>query len=142
MPDDRLEREINEILDNIEQFPSPENRKARARKRALRRLVGSIGNAERAVARQISRVSISQLMLASFLMIIGSFFFRRFSPVLMQWVLLAGVVLFISSFTILVFTRGRSTQKGYWRGRDISERSPSFARRLRRWLSSRRRNRS
>ena len=141
MPDDRLEREINEILGNIEQFPSPENRKARARKRALRRLVGAIGNAERAVARQISRVSISQLMLVSFLMIIGSFFLRRFSPALMQWVLLAGVVLFISSFTILVFTRGGSSRTGYWRGRDISERSPSFAARLRRWLSSRRRNR-
>ena len=32
---DRLEREINEILNKIEQFPTAESRRARARKRAL-----------------------------------------------------------------------------------------------------------
>ncbi len=140
MPDDRLEREINEILDNIERFPGPESRRVRARKRLLRRLANSIANSQRAMARQLSRISIGQLMLLSFLIIGGSIFFRRFSPLLMQWALLAGVVLFVSTFAILVFTRGGSSQQGYWRGREIGSDSPSIATRLRRWFSDRRRN--
>jgi len=137
MPDDQLEREINEILDNIERFPGPESRRTRARKRLLRRIANSVASAQRAVARQLSRISIGQLMLLSFLMIGGSIFFRRFSPLLMQWALLAGIVLFVSSFAILVFTRGGSSQQGYWRGREISSDSPSIAMRLRHWFSTR-----
>ena len=141
MPDDRLEREINEILDNIKRFPGPETRRARARKRVLRQFANSVASAQRVVARQLSRVSIGQVMLLSFLIIVGSFFFLRFSPVLRQWALLAGVVLFASSFAVLVFTQGGSGQGGYWRGREIGARSPQLAARLRRWFSSRRRNR-
>ncbi len=137
MPDDRLEREINEILDNIERFPGPESRRARARKRLLLRFANSIASSQRAVARQLSRISIGQLMLISFLVIGGSIFFRRFSPLLMQWALLAGVVLFVSSFAILVFARGRSSRQGYWRGREIGSDSPSIPVRLRRWFSAR-----
>ena len=141
MPDDRLEREINEILDNIERFPGPESRRARARKRFLRRLANYLSDAQRAVAKQIARVSIGQVMLASFLMILGSFFFRRFSPMLMQWVLVAGVVLFISSFAIMVFARGGgpSGPSQYWRGRVLNRGPSSLVTRLRRWFSARRR---
>ena len=106
MADDRLEREINEILDNIDRFPGPESRRKRARRRLVRRLINSVADGQRAVARQLSRIAIGQVMLASFLMVLASFFFRRFNPVAMQWVLLAGIVLFVSSFAILVFTRG------------------------------------
>ena len=138
---DRLEREINEILDKIEQFPTAEGRRARARKRALRRAGGAIASRQRAFARQIGRVSISQLILISFLIILGSFFFRRFNPLLMQWALYAGIVLFVSSFAILLFSRPRSSSPRYWRGRELTYRAEPITMRLRRWLASKRRRR-
>jgi len=143
MPDnERLEREINEILDKIEQFPPPETRRARARKRAIRRFGNSIAEKQRAFARWLAGISISQVMLVSFLMILGSFFFRRFNPLMMQWVLYAGLVLFVSAFAIMVFSRGRtSNQAQYWRGRQIESRTEPVSSRLRRWWRSRRRTR-
>jgi hypothetical protein len=137
---DRLEREIEEILDKIEQFPAPETRRARARRRWLRRVGGAISDRQRSVMRELSRISISQVMLTSFLMILGSFFFRRFSPLLMSWALYAGVVLFISSFAIMMFGR-RSTRsvEGRWRGREVAYEytRPSLTQRVKRWWESR-----
>jgi hypothetical protein len=139
---DRLEREIEEIFDKIEHFPSPESRRARAQKRYFKQLGSSIGERQRAIASQLGRISISQVLLISFLLILGSLFFRRFNPAVAGWVLVAGVILFITSFAILVFTRGSSTSSGpsgspqRWRGREIE--AGHYARqspidRLRRW---------
>ena len=143
-PNDRIEREINEILDKIEQFPSPENRRARARKRAFRRAADSVAARQRAALGWIGRFSVSQVMLLSFLLILGSFFFKRFSPALMQWVLIAGVVLFVSSFALLVFGGGSrggggSPESTYWRGRELNYDTESLGGRVRRWFSRRRR---
>lgn len=138
---DRLEREINEILDKIEQFPTAESRRARARKRVLRRAGNAFASRQRALARQIGRISISQLILISFLIILGSFFFRRFNPLLMQWALYAGIVLFVSSFAILLLSRPRSSSPSYWRGRKLDHRSEPITTRLRRWLASKRHRR-
>ena len=122
---DRLEREIEEILDKIEQFPSPESRRARARKQAVRRFGGAIAERQRAFASKLGRIQMSQVMLVSFLLILGYFFFGRYSPLLMRWVLYAGIILFVTSFAILMLTR-RSTPSGAssqerWRGRPIRE---------------------
>lgn len=140
---DRIEREIEEILGKIDQFPAPETRRARARKRALRRMGTAIAERQRALMRELSRVSISQVMLASFLLILGSFFFRRFNPLVMQWALYAGIVLFVSSFAILIFSRGSggpSSIQTRWRGREISypPTRQRLGQRLRHWLRSRR----
>lgn len=146
MPDDtdRLEREIEEILNKIEHFPDAETRRTRARRRALRGLGSAIAERQRAVVRWLGRISISQVMLVAFLMILGSFFFRA-SP-LAAWVLYAGVILFVSSFAIMLFARGGrggSTVEQRWRGREIrySTRGPSLAVRLRRWWNTRQRRR-
>ena len=136
---DKLEREIEEILSKIEQFPKPESRRAMARRRALRRFGNAIAARQRAVMRELGRISVSQLMLLSFIMIVGSFFFRRFNPLLMQWVLYAGIVLFTSSFAIMMFTRspsGRGPEQR-WRGRSLESRAPSALDRLRRWYGER-----
>ncbi len=136
---DRLEREIEEIFDKIEDFPSPETRRARARKRAVRRFGSASADRQRAVARQLGRISIGQVMLISFLMILGSFFFRRFfSPALMQYVLLAGVILFVSSLAIMFFNRGNPAVQQKWRGREVTYHpQPTLAERLRDWWRSR-----
>ncbi len=141
---DRLEREIEEILGKIEQFPAPETRRARTRRRWVRRFGAAVSERQRVVMRELSRISISQVMLVSFLMILGSFFFRDFSPLIMEWVLYAGVLLFISSFAIMMFTRGSARSvEGRWRGRQVTYRysRPTIVTRLQRWWASHRRTR-
>ena len=136
---DRLEREIEEIFDKIEDFPTPETRRARARKRAVRRFGAAIAARQRAVARQLGRISIGQVMLISFLIILGSFFFSRFfGPVLTRYALYAGVILFVSSLTILFFNRGNPSVQQKWRGREVTYHpQPTLAERLRNWWRSR-----
>ena len=136
---DRLEREIEEIFDKIEDFPKLETRRARARKRAVRRFGAAIAGRQRAFARQLGRISIGQVMLISFLLILSSFFFRRFfSPAAMQYVLLAGVILFVSSLAIMFFNRGNPPMRQNWRGQQITYRAqPTLSERIRGWWRSR-----
>jgi hypothetical protein len=138
-PPDRLEREIEEILDKIEDFPTASERRARARKKATGRLGGAIAGQQRALLARLSRIDMSQLMLLSFMLILGSLFLRRFSPLLTQWVLYGGVALFLAAFAMLVFGRksgGGPTGSGaYWRGRQIEYRQPSMAAHVRRWFT-------
>ncbi len=135
----RLEREIEEILGKIEHFPTAETRQARVRKRVLRQIGAAISERQRALMRQLSRFSISQVMLVSFLLILGSLFFRRASPVMMSWVLYAGIVLFVSSFAIMMFSgQGAASTQQKWRGRPIRYQSgPALSQRLRHWWSAR-----
>ena len=136
-PPDRLEREIEELLGKIEDFPSASERRARARKKATGRLGGAIAGQQRALLARLSRIDMSQVMLLSFLLILGSLFMRRFSPLLTQWVLYAGIALFIAAFTMLVFGRkggGPSGNAAYWRGRQIEYRQPSLGAQARRLL--------
>jgi hypothetical protein len=139
---DRLEREIEEILGKIEQFPDPETRARRARKRSVNRFTTRIAGWQQNAARSLSRVSVSQLMLASFLMILFAFFFRgRMLPApVASWILLAGVILFISTFAVMVFTRrsGGSTVQQKWRGRPVQySTAPSLSQRMGRWWANR-----
>lgn len=141
---ERLEREIEEILGNIEHFPAPESRAKRARRRFVRRVGAWISVRQAAAARVMSRWSMSQLMLLAFLMILGSFFFRRLNPLLMQWVLYAGIILFVSALAIMVFGNGRrrGSAQQRWRGRTIEYQRghshtgprPPLSRRLKHWL--------
>lgn len=143
MPEhDRLEREIEEILDKIEEFPDSESRAKRARKRAAARASLPVSHWRQALAHQASRINVSQLMLLSFLLILFAFFFRgRLLPgALSTWILYAGVILFVSAFAVSIFGRRRAPARTQqrWRGRTIEYRTrPSTADRLRRWFGGR-----
>ncbi|MGE3960472.1 MAG: hypothetical protein AB7F65_02170 [Dehalococcoidia bacterium] len=143
---DRLEREINEILGKIEQFPDAESRAKRNRRRTANRFTSRIAELQRGIARRLGHISVSQLMLASFLIILFAFFFRgRGIPAgASSWLLLAGVVLFVSTFAVMLFgprsKSGGSVQQR-WRGRTIQYESPSLSERVRHWWSSRARRR-
>lgn len=133
---DRLEREINEILSNIEQFPSAERRKARARSRIVQRIGDTVSGWQRAIMRSMSGISLSQLMLLSFLMILGSLFFRRMVPLAWPWLMYGGIILFLVTFTLMFFARrsGGDNATEYWRGRRVSyQQQPPFTLRLRQW---------
>ena len=124
---DRLEREINEILSNIEQFPSAERRRARARSRMVQRIGEQISGWQRAVMRSMSGISLSQLMLLSFLLILGSMFFRRMVPLAWPWMMYGGIILFLVTFTLMFFGRRGAGGAGgdptkYWRGRPVDDR--------------------
>lgn len=143
---DRLEREIEEILGKIEQFPDAGSRARRSRRRNFNRVTSRIADVQRGIARRLGTVSISQLMLASFLLILLAFFFRGrgIPPTASSWILVAGVLLFISTFAVMVFSprarRGSMEQR--WRGRAIESRAgSSLGERMRRWWSSRERRR-
>lgn len=140
-PNDRLEREINEILSNIERFPDAAQRKRRARRRAADDFLIQASARQREFMRSIGRVSLSQLMLLSFLMILGSFFFRGLLPLMWPWLMYAGVILFLVSFSLMALG-GRnpisSAPRQYWRGREMEYRPPTLSQRLRRWWGSKR----
>ncbi len=135
---DRLEREIEEILGKIEEFPSASQRRARQRQRTMNQLGASISARQRGVLAWLSGIDMSQVMLLSFFLILGSFFLRGISPLIMQWVLYAGVVLFISAFAMMVFgRRGGPRGAQYWRGKPIQYRQSSVGDLFRRWFGSR-----
>ncbi len=136
----RLEREIEEILDKIEQFPDAQARRKRSSNRIVRGFGAAISDRQRAIARSLSRFSVSQVMLGSFLLILTSLFFRPAAPLLMGWVLYAGIALFVTTFAFMVFGGRSSSAAGSqrWRGRAIESTSgPSLAQRLRNWLGAR-----
>ena len=135
----RLEREIEEILGKIEQFPDAGARRKRSTNRVLQQIGAAISEQQRALMRQLSRFSISQVMLLSFILILGSLFFRRAAPLLMSWVLYAGIIVFVSSFAIMMFSgRGSLTAQQKWRGRPVQYRSePPLSQRLRYWWNTR-----
>ena len=136
---DRLEREIEEILGRIDQLPPPESRAKRTVRRSLRRLGTAISDRQRAIARELSRVSMSQMILLSFLMILGSFFLRRVSPLLMDWLMYGGVILFVVSFAAVMFGhRGGSAYEQKWRGQPVRyQMGPTLSERVARWWRSR-----
>lgn len=142
-PSDRLQREIDEILSNIEQFPDAAQRKRRAQRRAFDDALTRASARQREWVRSLGRVSLSQLMLLSFLMILGSFFFRGIVPIAWPWVMYAGVILFIVSFGLVTLGGGRNpmsqTPRQYWRGCEMEFRPPTLSQRLRRWWGAKRR---
>jgi len=134
----RLEREIEEILGKIEQFPDAQTRRKRSRSRVLQQIGAAISDGQRALVRELARFSMSQVMLLSFLLILGSLFFRRAAPLMMSWVLYAGIVLFVSSFAFMLFSgRGSSSTEPKWRGRPVRSAMPTLSQRLRGWWSAR-----
>lgn len=140
MPDepDRLEREIQEILDKIEQLPAPKRRRASGLQRSLRRIGDGVSAWQRTVVQELSRISLSQLVLLSFLLILGAFFIRGLGPV-GTWLMIAGVVLLVASLALMMFGGGGSgrARTQQWRGRTISYNRDGLAQRIRRWFSNR-----
>lgn len=135
---DRLEREIQEILDKIEQLPAPKRRRASGLQRSLRRIGDGVSAWQRTVVQELSRISLSQLVLLSFLLILGAFLIRGIGP-LGTWLMIAGVVLLVASLALMIFgsgggARARTQQ---WRGRTISYNRDGLAQRIRRWFSNR-----
>lgn len=142
MPDsNRLEREIEEILGKIEQFPDAGTRRRRSANRTVQRIGATVSEGVQGVVRRLSRFSISQVMLLSFILILASLFFRGTAAGLMGWVLYAGIILFVTSFAISLFggRGGSAPSSPRWRGRTIQQypSAPSLSQRVRYWWNTR-----
>ena len=135
---DRLEREIQEILDKIEQLPAPKRRRASGLQRSLRRIGDGVSAWQRTVVQELSRISLSQLVLLSFLLILAAFLIRGIGP-LGTWLMIAGVVLLVASLALMIFGTGGGgrARTQQWRGRTISYSRDGLAQRIRRWFSNR-----
>jgi hypothetical protein len=132
---DRVEREIEEILRKVDDFPT-EAARIRARRKERDRehrpgLLQRIGISFRGAG-------IGQVMLLSIVLVLGShFIIGRFDSTVAQYGIILGLILFFSSFLLSFRPRGSTApQVKRWRGRIIEPDTSSEPRpwsRLNRW---------
>jgi hypothetical protein len=138
MPDDRIQREIEDILNRIDDFVPEENKVRRFRRRS------STSKAMRNITEPLSRISLRHVLLAGLALVVIGFFAGRAHPI-GTWMLIAGVILFLTSFALSFFTRNTPSAppaaEKRWRGRPLELDEPTFSDRLRAWFGSRRRTR-
>jgi hypothetical protein len=134
MPEDRIEREIEEILNKLDHFPE-ESKTDRLRRRSSDAAASFL----RPFIEPLTRISLRHVMLAGIVMVVIAFFARGLGP-LMNWVLIAGLLLFLSAFALSFFNGGATKPpriEKRWRGRpmDLEEpHPPSLGERFRAWL--------
>ena len=137
---DKVKREIEELLDNLDTFV-PEQRLASKIRDRQRRSEGP-GVGER-IGAQVRRVTLGHVMLAGLALLLLSWF-----PVPYEgWLTLAGIALAGTAFVLSVARRGggrtpvvrRGGPEKRWRGQPIDYNEPSVADRVRSWWRGRRR---
>jgi hypothetical protein len=137
MPDDKIEREIEDILSRLDEFVPEETVAGRVRRRSSV-AAGAFG---RAVIGPLARISLRQVMLTALVLVVIGFLGMRLQPVFGRWVLIGGVILFLTSFALSFFSRGPAKMEKRWRGQPLELDEPSLGDRLRAWLQSKRRPR-
>ena len=136
MADDRIKREIEDILNRLDDLPA-ERKPIPFRKRST----GSPGSLARGLIEPFTHISIRHVMLTALVLVIVGFFIRDATDA-GRWMLYAGLALFAACFVISFLGRraGPATSPGYqkrWRGQpmDLEPPGPSFSQRLRAWFT-------
>lgn len=129
---DQLQREIEEILNKLDEFVPEEKASSRIRKRWGER-VSSFG---RWLAGPFSRVSLGHLMIASLILIFIAFAFR--SSAVGRYSLIAGLTLLGLTIVVSFLTNRRPKQERRWRGQVVDLSEPSLVDKLQGWLKKRR----
>ncbi len=130
MPDDRIQREIEDILNRLDEFVPEETVASRMRRRSS----DAAARFGRALIAPLARISLGQVMLAAVVLIVVAFFGMRIHPLFARWVLIAGMILFLTSFALSFFNRGAPAKmEQRWRGRPMELDGPSLGDRLRAW---------
>jgi hypothetical protein len=146
-PPDKIQREIEELLDKLDTFV-PEERlaeKIKRRRKEQRRAEQGPGAFER-VTRRLSQISLGQIMLAGLALMIIGWLFNDALGGWSTWVTLGGLLLTLVAFVLSLMTGGARTTVGprqvqkRWRGQIIEYSEPSRMDRIRGWF--RRRGRS
>ncbi|MGH7621403.1 MAG: hypothetical protein ACREMU_03600 [Gemmatimonadaceae bacterium] len=141
---DRIQREIEEVLDKLDAFVPEERLAAKIRNRARRKPSDSPGLVQRALTR-VGRISLGQLMLGGFGLILIAYFFRGPIGGASTWLIVLGLVMAGSAFVMAIVRGGGArtiaggTVEKRWRGQVINySAGPSAADRIRRWFRNRR----
>lgn len=138
MPDDRIQREIEDILNRLDAFVPEESVASRMRRRSS----DAASAFARAVIAPLARISLRQVLLTSLILIVVGFIGSRVHPLFGRWVLVAGVILFLTSIALSFFNRGSTAApERRWRGQPMQLEGPSLGDRLRAWLQGKRRTR-
>src|SRR5438477_1376244 len=115
---DKFEREINEILSKIDDFPTH----AARRRRPVNRVGRRVGAVQRNFAVRLARITVTQVMVTSFIVMAVSFFLVNDAfPEVWVYGLILGLILFFTAFALSF--RGNSAPGGkepYFRGRPRS----------------------
>ena len=102
MPDDKVQREIEEILNRLDKFVPEERPPSRLRRRSSE-AAAALG---RAFLGPLARISLRQVMLMSLALIVVAFFAMRIHPIFARYVIIAGIILFLTSFALSFVSRG------------------------------------
>ena len=137
MPDDKIQREIEDILNRLDNFVPEESVASRMRRHSSGAAAGFV----RAMLAPLAGISLRQVMLTALILVVVGFIAMRINPLFGRWVLVGGVILFLTSFALSFFSRGPAKTEKRWRGQPIELHEPSLGDRLRAWLQSRRRSR-
>ncbi len=141
MPDDKIKREIEDILNKLDDFVPEES----AAEKMRRRSSGAAASVVRALLAPFTRISIRQVMLTALLIMVVGFLAMRVHPIFGRYALIAGVILFLTSFALSFFSRSSGPPppavEQRWRGQPIDLNEPSLPNRIKAWLKSLRRRR-
>jgi hypothetical protein len=114
---DRLEREINEILEHVGDALPPEPRQAAPLESPVRNAARAVSDWERARVRELSRVSPVSMLLLAFVLMCGGFLLDQLMPYEGYWLTFAGALLFVPAFALIVFRRDHRGEPKQSRGR-------------------------
>ncbi len=137
MADDRIKREIEDILNRLDDFVPEERSPVPFRKRSPKP-----AGAFWALLEPLAHISLRHVMLTALALVIVGFFGTRAYPGFGQWVLIAGLILFATTFALSFFGRKAAPQyEKRWRGQPMDLAPPTLGDRLRAWLEAKRRQR-
>ena len=139
MPDDKIKREIEDILNRLDEFVPEESAASRMRRRSSGVALAIV----RALLAPLAAISIRQVMLTALILIVVGFLGMRIHPIFGRWLLVGGIILFLTSFALSFINRSSSPPaiEKRWRGQPMDLREPPLAERIRDWLKSLRRPR-
>ncbi len=115
----KLQRDIDEVLANIERFPPKRPLRSRISRR-LANVLGAAGEALASVPRP--RISIGQVLLLGIAVIVIAFVFRDTigSPSLVRILIIGGILTFIGAFIFSLRRQSASRQpEKMWRGQPM-----------------------
>ncbi len=130
---DRIEREIEEILDKIDKFPEG-GRKSRPKRSNVSRPVKRTGGS---TSKWLSAVTMRKVMMWALLAVIVAFFMRGIPGG--YWLLIGAIIVLGTAF--FLSTRGGSgvsnAPEKRWRGQPLDLSEPGWPDKLKAWWKSR-----
>ncbi|MHB8375942.1 MAG: hypothetical protein ACYDEB_03190 [Dehalococcoidia bacterium] len=141
---DRIHREIEELLDKLDNFVPEERLATKIRNKTKRGSDDTPGPLRRLMGR-MQRVALGQLMLAGFALVLVAYFFSGPLGGASAWLMGLGLVMAGAAFVLSIARGGGSRTLGgsvekRWRGQVIRySTGPSAADRIRDWFRRRRR---